>query len=108
MLPWWSGNVHRSAKGAGLEPIRIDRFRSVHQQGRVTLTAELSDRPTSRWSHLCVANFNRYYEAFGEQPALVDATVVVATTPEGLATSQMALQTVVRATNDRCFEAVAG
>ena len=91
-----------------MEPIRIDRFRSVHQQGRDTLTAELSDRPTSRWSHLCGAGFTRYCEAFGGQPTLVDATVVVATTPEGLATSQMALQAVVSATNERCFDAVAG
>ena len=56
------------------------------------MTAELSGRPSSRWCRLCAANFNRYYEAFGEQPTLIDATVVVATTTEGLATSQMALQ----------------
>ena len=91
-----------------MEPIRIDRFQSVHQQGRVTLTAELSGRPTPRWCRLCTANFNRYYEAFGEQPALIDATVVVATTTEGLATSQMALQAVVSATNAQCFDAVGG
>lgn len=91
-----------------MEPIRIDRFQSVHQQGRVTLTAELSARPTPRWCHLCGAGFTRYYQAFGEQPTLVDATVVVATTPEGLATSQTALQAVVSATNERCFDAVAG
>jgi hypothetical protein len=90
-----------------LVPIRIERFRSVHQQGRVTLTAELSARPTSHWSRLSDAAFNRYFEAFGEQPSLIDATVVVATTTQGLATSQMALQAVVSATNDRSFEAVA-
>jgi hypothetical protein len=91
-----------------LEPIRIDRFQSVHQQGRVTLTAELSGRPTPHWCRLCTANFNRYYEAFGEQPVLIDATIVVETSTEGLATSQMALEAVVSATNERCFEAVAG
>lgn len=89
-------------------PIRIDRFRSVHQQGSVTLTAELSGRPTPRWCRLCTANFERYYEAFGEQPALIEATVVVPTTTEALATSQMALQAVVSATNERWFEAAAG
>jgi hypothetical protein len=108
IVPCWSGNVHRPAKGAGLEPIRIERFQSVHQQGRVTLTAELSGRPTSRWCRLCIANLDRYHEAFGEQPELIDATFVVATTTEGLATSQMALEAVVSATNERCFDAVGG
>ena len=90
-----------------MESIRIDRFRSVHQDGRVTLTAELSARPTPHWSRLCASNFTRYYEAFGEQPALVDATVVVATSIDGLGTSQMALESVVRVTNERCYEGLA-
>jgi hypothetical protein len=87
-----------------LEPIRIDRFRSTHQYGRVTLTAELSSRPTPGWSRLCEANFARYFEGFGEQPALVDASIFVATTTDGLVTSQMALETVVDATNQRCSD----
>jgi len=91
-----------------MEAIRIDRFRSVHQLGRVTLIAELSTEPSPHWRHLCDSNFTRYYEAFGEQPALVDTSVVVATTTQGLATSQMALESVVAATNERCFEGLVG
>jgi hypothetical protein len=87
-----------------LEPIRIDRFRSIHQYGRVTLSAELSTQPTPGWSDLCQSSFARYFEGFGEQPALVDATIVVATTMGGLAISQMALEAVVNATNQRCFD----
>jgi hypothetical protein len=87
-----------------VEPIRIDRFRSIHQYGRVTLSAELSRRPTPAWGQLCQANFARYFEGFGEQPALVDTTIVVATTMGGLATSQMALEAVVDATNHRCLD----
>ncbi len=98
------GAVHRDAEGAGLEPIRIDRFRSIHQYGRVTLSAELSPRPTIGWSELCQANFARYFEGFGEQPALIDGTIVVATTMGGLAISQMALEAVVDATNARCLD----
>ena len=91
-----------------MEPIRIDRFRSVHHDGRVTLTAELSSQPTPHWRRLCDSNFTRYYEAFGEQPALVGATVVVATSTGGLGTSQMALESVVKATNERCFGGLVG
>jgi hypothetical protein len=72
------------------------------------LTAELSSRPSPRWARLCDSNFTRYYGAFGEQPALVGATMVVATSMGGLGTSQMALESVVRVTNERCFEDLVG
>jgi hypothetical protein len=89
-----------------VEPIRIDRFRSIHQYGHVTLTAELSYLPTADWGRLCESHFARYLEGFGERPSLVDSTIVVATTTGGLATSQMALQAVVTATNQRCVDAL--
>jgi hypothetical protein len=87
-----------------LDSILIDRFRSVHHHGRVTLCADLSSRPTPRWVRLCGANFTRYLEGFGELPSLVKSTIVVATTPRNMAESEMALQAVVDATNKSCVD----
>jgi hypothetical protein len=100
------GSFIEMRREPALEPIRIDRFRSTHQYGRVTLTAELSARPTPAWRLACEPNFARYFKGFGELPALVGDTIVVATTTAGLVTSQMALDAVVDATNGRCLDAL--
>jgi hypothetical protein len=91
----------------GLEPIEIVRFRSVHERGQVTLTAELSARPSAGWALLSDAGFDRYQSGFGERPVLAGSSVVVATTSRGLAASQEALRAVVAATNQRWHETMA-
>jgi hypothetical protein len=82
-----------------MDEVVIARFRSTFVAGRGVLTAELTPRPTARWLDLCEANLARYSLAFERTPELVTDAIVVSTTPNELAMSEMALRTVILATN---------
>jgi hypothetical protein len=82
-----------------MDGVVIARFRSTFIAGRGVLTAELTPRPTARWLDLCEANLARYSLGFEYTPDLVSDAIVVSTTPNELAMSEMALRMVVMATN---------
>jgi hypothetical protein len=82
-----------------MDQIVIARFRSSFEGGRAVLTAEMVPRPTERWRELCQANLARYAQAFERTPELVADAIVVSTTPWEVATAEMALETLVRVTN---------
>jgi hypothetical protein len=82
-----------------MDGVVIARFRSTFVAGRGVLTAELTPLPTARWLDLCEANLARYSLGFERTPELVNDAIVVSTTPNELAMAEMALRTVVLATN---------
>ena len=82
-----------------MDQIVIARFRSTFEGGRAVLTAELVPRPTMRWRGLCQANLARYAQAFERTPELEADAIVVSTTSREVATAEMALETLVRVTN---------
>jgi len=82
-----------------MDQIMIARFRSTFEGGRAVLTAELAPRPAARWRALCEANLARYAKAFECTAQLVADAIVVSTTPWEVATAEMALDTLVRVTN---------
>ncbi len=82
-----------------MDQIVIGRFRSAFEGGRAVLTAELVPPPTARWRGLCQASLARYEQAFERTPELMADAIVVSTTPWEVATAEMALETLVRVTN---------
>jgi hypothetical protein len=82
-----------------MDGVVIARFRFTFFAGRGVLTAELTPRPSARWLDLCEANLTRYSSGFERTPELITDAIVVSTTPNELAMSEMALRTVVLATN---------
>ena len=83
-----------------MDRIVIVRFRSTFEGGCAVLTAQLAPLPTDRWRALCEANLARYALGFGRTPELLNDALIVSTTSRELATSEMALRTLVLVTNE--------